>query len=152
MTPFKKFMLQAQGRDPDLEEKLRAEKFRNLDRYFRIVFGRGLRPDERRLVESIASALQTTVDDEYVMQIFIAGRGLVASQKLAEEVSAAKEAIVQANDQQAKLYAKQSAQDSWQIWACLFLVLASLTSNVWIMRKLLLLSDRVDVIDSATKR
>ncbi len=76
MTPFEKFMLQAQGRDPDLEEKLRAEQFRNIERYFRIVFGRSLRPDERQLVESIASALNTSVDDEYVMQIFIAGRGL----------------------------------------------------------------------------
>lgn len=152
MRPFEKFMLQAQGRDPDLEEKLQAEKFRNLDRYFQIVFGRGLRPNERRLVESIAAALNTTVDDEYVMQIFVAGRGLVASHKLAEEVSAAKEVLVQANDQQAKLYAKQTARDSYLIWACVVLVFACVASNAWTAHNLRLVSDRVDVIGSATKR
>lgn len=152
MTPFEKFMLQAQGRDPDLEEKLRAEQFRNIERYFRIVFGRSLRPDERQVVESIASALNTSVDDEYVMQIFIAGRGLVASQKLAEEVSAAKEAIIHANGEQKKLYAKQSARDSWLIWACYILLLVSIPTNVWIVRNVLHLSDRIDLIGNATKR
>jgi hypothetical protein len=152
MTPFEKFMLQAQGRDPALEEKLRAEQFRNIDRYFRIVFGRSLRPDERQVVESIASALNTSVDDEYVMQIFIAGRGLVASQKLAEEVSAAKEAIIQTNGEQKKLYAKQSARDSWLIWACYILLLVSIPTNVWIVRNVLHLSDRIDLIGNATKR
>ncbi|AIQ89359.1 hypothetical protein MCBMB27_00938 [Methylobacterium phyllosphaerae] len=152
MTPFEKFMLQAQGRDPDLEEKLRAEQFRNIERYFRIVFGRSLRPDERQLVESIASALNTSVDDEYVMQIFIAGRGLEASHKLAEEVSDAKEAIIQTNGEQKKLYAKQSARDSWLIWACYILLLASIPTNVWIVRNVLHLSDRMDLIGSATER
>ncbi|MEH3062554.1 MAG: hypothetical protein PGN33_07190 [Methylobacterium radiotolerans] len=152
MTPFEKFMLQAQGRDPDLEEKLRAEQFRNIERYFRIVFGRSLRPDERQLVVSISSALNTSVDDEYVMQIFIAGRGLVASQKLAEEVSAAKEAIIQTNGEQKKLYAKQSARDSWLIWACYILLLVSIPTNVWIVRNVLHLSDRIDLIGNATKR
>jgi hypothetical protein len=152
MTPFEKFMLQAQGRDPDLEEKLRAEQFRNIERYFRIVFGRSLRPDERQVVESIASALNTSVDDEYVMQIFIAGRGLVASQKLAEEVSAAKEAIIQTNGEQKKLYAKQSARDSWLIWACYILLLVSIPTNVWIVRNVLHLSDRIDLIGNAAKR
>ena len=151
MTPFKKFMLQAQGRDPDLEEKLQAERFRNLDRYFQIVFGQGLRPNERRLVESIATALNTTVDDEYVMQIFVAGRGVVASHKLAEEVSAAKEVLDQANDQQAKLYAKQTTRDSYLIWACVTLVFACLASNGWTAHNLRLVSDRVDVIGSVTK-
>lgn len=152
MSPFKKFMLQAQGRDPDLEEKLRAEKFKNLDRYYRIVFGRGLQPNERRLVESIAAALNTSVDDEYVIQIFVAGRGLVASHKLAEEVTAAKNVIVQANDQQAKLYAKQSARDDKLIWACIVLMFACLASFVWTAQRLRLISDRVDVISSTTKR
>lgn len=151
MTPFKKFMLQAQGLDPDLEEKLQAERFRNLDRYFQIVFGQGLRPNERRLVESIATALNTTVDDEYVMQIFVAGRGVVASHKLAEEVSAAKEVLVQANDQHAKLYAKQTTRDSYLIWACVVLVFACLVSNGWTAHNLRLVSDRVDVIGSVTK-
>lgn len=152
MTPYEKFMLHAQGRDPDLEEKLRAEQFRNIDRYFRIVIGRSLRPAEIRLVESIAAALNTTVDDEYVMQIFVAGRGLLASHKLADEVSAAKQVIIQANEDQKKLYAKQSARDSWLIWACYFLILVSLTSNAWIAHKTLLLSERMDIVDSVTKR
>lgn len=152
MTPFEKFMLQARGRDPDLEERLRAERLRNIDRYFKIVFGRSLRPDESQLVESIAAALNTSVDDEYVIQIFIAGRGLVASQNLAKEVSAAKEAIIQVNGEQKKLYAKQSARDSWLIWACYILLLASIPTNVWIVGKVLHLSDRIDLVGGATKR
>lgn len=152
MTPFKKFMLQAQGRDPDLEEKLRAEKFGNLDRYYHIVYGRSLQPGERQSVESIASALNTSVDDEYVIQIFMAGRNALANLKLAREVSAAKDAILQANDEQKTLYAKQSARDSWMVWACYILLLVSILSNVLIVRNMLLLSDRVNQIGSVIRR
>lgn len=151
MTPFKKFMLQAQGRNPDLEEQLQAEKFCNIERYYKLVFGRELQSDERLIIESISSALRTTVDDEYVIQIYMAGRGLDASQKLTEEISAAKEVIVEANVQQKELYANLAARDSWLVWTCFVLVLVSLSTSIWIAGKIAHLPDRMDVIGSATK-
>ncbi|CAO4185428.1 hypothetical protein [Methylorubrum populi] len=150
MNPFEKFMLQAQGRDVDLEEKLKRQQATNVERLFRIVYGRDLNAFERRKVESLAAALNTTVDDDYVIHLFLCSlQGQIAIHVL-RKIDETYKAIVEDGDNLRKIPADKTGISAWMSWASVLMIAASLLGSIWIAGTINRLSHQLDMIGASS--
>jgi len=148
MRPYDKFMLKASGRDTDLERILAAKDVPKLDKYFRIVHGRGLRPQERIFFETVASALNTSVEDDHIMHLFVAGQYARDADFLSKQIEQAKTSVEQAGERLDRIATDTSNKKRWAIWLLIALVMASFLADVFIAGTVTTLSRRFDAMEA----
>lgn len=150
MNPFEKLMLQAQGRDVDLEERLKREQATNVERLFRIVYGRDLNAFERRKVESLASALNTTVDDDYVIHLFLSSLQGQAVIHVLSKINETHKAIIESSESLRKIAAEKVGISPWMSWASVVMIAASLLGSIWIAGTINRLSHQLDMSSASS--
>ncbi len=71
MTGYNDFMRLALGRRHELEHRLRESTEPRVAKIYRLIYGKAMEAPDLVVAESLASALKTSIDDDYVVGIVL---------------------------------------------------------------------------------
>lgn len=148
MNHFERFMLQAKGRDVDLEEKLKKQGASSLERLFRIIHRRELTASERQAAESLASALNSTIDDDYVIHMFLSSIQVGVAISVLNKISKTGNAVSELSETLKKLDNEKPRLDPWVVGAFGIMIVASCFAAIWTAGTIGHLSRQLDRIDA----